>query len=40
MGEPVNRAMLLGDAAIPDEDWRRKHVHDAVDVFLAAYGRG
>ena len=40
MGEPVNRAMLLGDAAIPDEDWRRKHVHDAVNVFLAAYGRG
>ena len=40
MGEPVNRAMLLGDAAIPDEDWRRNHVHDAVNVFLAAYGRG
>ena len=40
MGEPVNRAMLLGDAAIPDEGWRRKHVQDAVDVFLAAYGRG
>ena len=27
-------------AAIPDEDWRRKHVRDAVRVFLAAYGRG
>lgn len=40
MGEPLNRAMLLGDAAIPDTAARRRHVAGAVRVFLAAYGRG
>jgi TetR/AcrR family transcriptional regulator, mexJK operon transcriptional repressor len=39
MGEPVNRAMLLGDAAIPSAEERRRHVAGAVRVFLAAYGR-
>jgi len=39
MGEPVNRAMLLGDeAALPDGDIEG-HVGRALDVFLAAYGR-
>lgn len=37
MGEPVNRAMLLGDdAALPDGDVAA-HVSAALDVFLAAY---
>lgn len=40
MGEPVNRAMLLGDGAIPGRAPRRRHVADAVRVFLAAYGAG
>ena len=39
MGEPVNRAMLLGDTAIPDANARRIHVAGAVRVFLAAYAR-
>ena len=39
MGEPVNRAMLLGDEAIPDARARRRHAAGAVRVFLAAYGR-
>ena len=38
MGEPVNRAMLLGDAAIPTETERQAQVRGAVRVFLAAYG--
>ncbi|HEU0181959.1 MAG TPA: TetR/AcrR family transcriptional regulator [Agromyces mariniharenae] len=38
MGEPVNRAMLLGDGSIPGPAQRRRHVADAVRVFLAAYG--
>ncbi|GAA1806073.1 TetR/AcrR family transcriptional regulator [Agromyces neolithicus] len=38
MGEPLNRAMLLGDAAIPSHDHRRSQVRTAVRVFLAAYG--
>lgn len=37
MGEPVNRAMLLGDGAIPGPAERRRHVAGAVRVFLAAY---
>ena len=37
MGEPVNRAMLLGDGAIPGRAERRRHVAGAVQVFLAAY---
>jgi TetR/AcrR family transcriptional regulator, mexJK operon transcriptional repressor len=39
MGEPLNRAMLLGDTAIPDARTRRRHAAGAVRVFLAAYGR-
>jgi TetR/AcrR family transcriptional repressor of mexJK operon len=38
MGEPVNRAMLLGDAAIPSAAERAAQVRGAVRVFLAAYG--
>jgi TetR/AcrR family transcriptional repressor of mexJK operon len=37
MGEPVNRAMLLGDGVIPGRAERRCHVAGAVQVFLAAY---
>lgn len=40
MGAPVNAAMLLGDAALPDEEKRRKHVKESVRVFLSAYGAG
>ena len=39
MGEPVNRAMLLGDRAIPPAAALRRHAADAVRVFLAAYGK-
>ncbi len=38
MGEPLNRAMLLGDTAIPTAAERRAQVRAAVRVFLAAYG--
>jgi TetR/AcrR family transcriptional repressor of mexJK operon len=38
MGEPLNRAMLLGDAAIPDRAALRRHAAAAVRVFLASYG--
>ncbi|WP_232498525.1 TetR/AcrR family transcriptional regulator [Agromyces humatus] len=38
MGESLNRAMLLGDAAIPSTAERRAQVRAAVRVFLAAYG--
>ena len=37
MGEPVNRAMLLGDQAIPAAAALRRHAADAVRVFIAAY---
>lgn len=39
MGEPLNRAMLLGDAAIPAPDELRRHAEAGVRAFLAAYGR-
>lgn len=39
MSEPLNRAMLLGDATIPSEAQLRTHAADGVRVFLAAYGR-
>ena len=39
MGEPVHRAMLLGDAAARDGLDIAAHVDAALDVFLAAYGR-
>ena len=38
MSDPLNRAMLLGDAAIPGADALRRHVAQGVRVFLAAYG--
>lgn len=39
MAEPVNRAMLLGDAGIPPPEWLERHAAEAVSVFLAAYGK-
>lgn len=38
MGEPINRAMLLGDAAVPGSAALRGHAKEAVRVFMAAYG--
>lgn len=38
MGEPVNAAMLRGDAALPSTRERAAIVRAAVRVFLAAYG--
>jgi len=37
MGGPVNAAMLLGDEAVPNATALRRHVIEAVRVFLAAY---
>ena len=39
MSEPLNRAMLLGDDAIPKPAALRRHVAESVRVFLAAYGK-
>jgi TetR/AcrR family transcriptional repressor of mexJK operon len=38
MSEALNRAMLLGDAAIPGAAELRRHADEGVRVFLAAYG--
>jgi len=38
MSDALNRAMLLGDDAIPDEAEMREQARDGVRVFLAAYG--
>jgi TetR/AcrR family transcriptional repressor of mexJK operon len=38
MGDPVNRAMLLGDDATPTPAQLRAHVDAALDVFFGAYG--
>lgn len=38
MAEPLNRAMLLGDEAIPPRAELRRHAAAGVRVFLAAYG--
>lgn len=38
MAQPVNEAMLLGDAAIPRPDALRRYAVSGVRVFLAAYG--
>jgi TetR/AcrR family transcriptional regulator, mexJK operon transcriptional repressor len=38
MSQPLNQAMLLGDAGIPHQAARRRYAADAVSVFLAAYG--
>lgn len=40
MGEPVNRAMLLGDAGVPGPAELRRHAKEAVRIFMAAYGPG
>jgi len=40
MGDPINRAMLLGDSAIPSEDELRRTAREAVRVFLAAHETG
>jgi TetR/AcrR family transcriptional regulator, mexJK operon transcriptional repressor len=39
MSEPLNKAMLLGDAAIPKPSVLRRHAAEGVRVFLAAYGK-
>ncbi len=38
MADPVNRAMLLGDAAVPAPSELPRHAKEAVRIFLAAYG--
>lgn len=37
MSEPLNRAMLLGDEAIPSRTQLRRHAADTVRFFLSAY---
>lgn len=37
MGEPVNRAMLLGDEAVPERAAIEAHCVEAVRIFLAAF---
>lgn len=37
MGDPVNRIMMLGNAAIPGDAQIRRHVEAAIATFLAAY---
>lgn len=37
MGEPVNRAMLLGDDAVPDAAAINRHCAEAVRIFLAGH---
>ena len=39
MSAPLNQAMLLGDAAIPEHAELRRYAREGVRVFLAAYGR-
>jgi TetR/AcrR family transcriptional regulator, mexJK operon transcriptional repressor len=39
MSEPLNRAMLLGDEAIPAPAALRRHAAEGARVFLAAYGK-
>jgi TetR/AcrR family transcriptional regulator, mexJK operon transcriptional repressor len=39
MAEPLNKAMLLGDEAIPKPSALRRHAAEGVRVFLSAYGR-
>ncbi|WP_109508349.1 TetR/AcrR family transcriptional regulator [Nocardioides speluncae] len=38
MGEPINRAMLLGDAAIPTRRQLARHARQCADLIVAAYG--
>lgn len=37
MSAPLNRAMLLGDDAIPSTSELKKHAAESVQLFLAAY---
>jgi TetR/AcrR family transcriptional regulator, mexJK operon transcriptional repressor len=39
MSAPLNKAMLLGDNAIPEAAELRRHAEEGVRVFLAAYGK-
>jgi TetR/AcrR family transcriptional regulator, mexJK operon transcriptional repressor len=39
MSESLNKAMLLGDEAIPKPTALRRHAAEGVRVFLAAYGK-
>jgi hypothetical protein len=39
MAEPLNRAMLLGDEAIPKPAELRRHAAAGVRMFLASYGK-
>jgi AcrR family transcriptional regulator len=39
MGEPLNRAMLLGDKAIPNPVELRRYAAAGVRMFLASYGK-
>ena len=39
MSAPLNKAMLLGDGAIPKHAELRRHAAEGVRVFLAAYGK-
>ena len=39
MSEPLNKAMLLGDEAIPKTAELRRHAAEKVRVFLVAYGK-
>ncbi|OAF09906.1 TetR family transcriptional regulator [Bradyrhizobium centrolobii] len=39
MAEPLNRAMLLGDEAIPKPAELRRHAAAGVRTFLASYGK-
>jgi len=40
VGEPINRALLLGDDAIPSARSIRAHAEHVAAVFVRAYGRG
>ncbi|SDU77789.1 TetR/AcrR family transcriptional regulator [Jiangella alkaliphila] len=37
MAAPLNRAMMLGDSAVPADDDLRRHVAEAVRIFLTAF---
>jgi len=39
MSAPLNRAMLLGDSAIPGSEEIREHAMQGVGMFLAAYAK-
>lgn len=38
MAAPLNRAMMLGDDAVPGRDELRRHAAEAVRIFLVAFG--